>query len=90
MASAHIKINGTGSPHNFQLRRFIDNLRAVQQDCQRLKGVFDQAALDSDWPSLAALLDVSETDAEAVYNLIGSVKSELEATFIVQTLDRLG
>lgn len=90
MASAHIKINGTGSPHNFQLRRFVDNLRAVQQDCQRLNDVFGQTALGDDWPALAALLDVSEEDAEDIYALIGSVKTELEATFISQMLGRLG
>lgn len=90
MASAHIKINGTGTPHNAQLRQFVDALRAVQQDCERLKEVFDQAALGSDWPALALLLDVNETDAQTIYNLMGSVETELQASFITQILGRLG
>lgn len=90
MASAHIKIIGAGTPHNAQLRRFVDNLRANQQDAIRLKEIFDQAALGGDWASLAALLDVSEQDAQTVYNLFGSVKTELQGTFISQMLGRLG
>lgn len=90
MASAHIRINGTGTRHNQELRRFVDSLRAVQNDAQRLKEVFDQAALGEDWPALAQLLDVSEVDAQTIYNLLGSVKGELEASFISQMLGRLG
>lgn len=90
MASAHIKINGTGTMHNQQLRAFVDSLRAVQQDCIRLKEIFDQAALGGDWVALGALLDVTPTDAETVYNLLGSVKVELTATFITQIVGRLG
>lgn len=82
MASAYIRINGTGTRHNQEVRRFVDNLRAVRNDAQRLKDVFDQAALGGDWPALALLLDVTETEAETVYNLLGSVKGELEASFI--------
>ncbi|CUS04247.2 protein of unknown function [Candidatus Promineifilum breve] len=90
MASAHIRINGTGTRHNQELRRFVDNLRSVRNDAQRLKDVFDQAALGGDWPALALLLDVTETEAETIYNLLGSVKGELEASFISQMLGRLG
>ena len=90
MASAHIKVIGAGTPHNAQLRRFVDNLRATQQDAIRLKDVFDQAALGGDWAALAILLDVSEADAQVIYNLLGSVKTELTAAFISQILGRLG
>lgn len=90
MASAHVKVLGAGTPHNAQLRRFVDNLRAVQQDAVRLKEVFDQAALGGDWAALAALLDVSEADAQTIYNLLGSVRAELEGAFIAQMLGRMG
>lgn len=91
MASAHILINGTGSRHNAQMRRFVDSLQAVVDDAERLKATFDQAALGGDWTSLAALLDIADTgDAETVYNLLGSVVTELNGTFIAQMLGRLG
>ena len=84
MASAHIQINGTGSRHNQKLRRFVDELIAVKNEAANLKATFDQAAL-------AALLDIAgENDAEAVYNLLGSVVTELNAAFITQMTSRLG
>lgn len=89
MASAHIKID-KGTQHSVQLREFVDDLYAVQDKARRLKGTFDQAALGGDFASLGLLLGISETDAETVYNLLGSVKTELEATFISQALGRLG
>ena len=81
MASAHIQINGTGSRHNQKLRRFVDELIAVRNEAGNLKATFDQAAL----------LDIAgEDDAEAVYNLLGSVVTELSAAFITQMTSRLG
>ena len=81
MASAHIQINGTGSRHNQKLRRFVDELIAVRNEAGNLKATFDQAAL----------LDIAgEDDAEAVYNLLGSVVTELNAAFITQMTSRLG
>lgn len=91
MASAHILINGTANRHNGQLRAWIDNLTRTQQEAERLKAVFDQAALGGDWAALAALLGIEDTaDAETIYNLLGSVVTELNATFITQTVGRLG
>lgn len=91
MASAHIQINGTGSRHNRALREFVDSLRAAQQEAERLKEIFDQAALGGDWEALAALLDIgTAADAETIYNLLGSVKTELDAAFITQMVGRLG
>ena len=88
MASAHIQINGTGSRHNQKLRQFVDELIAVKNEAGNLKAAFDQAALGGDW---AALLDIAgEDDAEAVYNLLGSVVTELNAAFITQMTSRLG
>lgn len=89
MASAHIKID-RGTQHSAQLREFVDQLYATQDKARRLKGVFDQTALGSDWEALGLLLGISATDAETIYNLMGSVKTELEATFITQMLGRLG
>ena len=89
--SNHILISGTGSAHNKQLRNFVDSLWEVQQTCQRIKATYDQAAAGGDWQSLATLLDIlSVEDAEDIYNLIGSVETELEAPFITQLLSRLG
>lgn len=90
MASAHIKINGTGTRHNQELRRFVDGLRATQNDARRLKDIFDQAALGQDWEALGLLLDVTPAEAETIYNLMGSVKVELDGAFISQALGRLG
>ena len=43
------------------------------------------------WAALATLLDIAgEGDAEAVYNLLGSVVTELNAAFITQMTSRLG
>ena len=81
MASAHIQINGTGSRHNQKLRQFVDELIAVKNEAGNLKAAFDQAAL----------LDIAgEGDAEIVYNLLGSVVTELNAVFITQMTGRLG
>lgn len=91
MASAHIQINGTGSRHNVQLRKFVDGLIEARATAGHLKEAFDQAALDEDWPALAALLDIGDADdAETIYNLLGSVVTELSAPFITQMAGRLG
>ena len=91
MASAHIQINGTGSRHYQKLRQFVDELIAVRSEAENLKATFDQAALGGDWAALATLLDIaSETDAETIYNLLGSVVGELDGAFIGQMTGRLG
>ncbi len=90
MASAHIKVNGTGTRHNQELRRFVDGLRAAQNDARRLKEIFDQAALGGDWEALGLLLDVTPVEAEVIYNLLGSVKTEMDGAFITQMVGRLG
>lgn len=91
MASAHILINGTSSRHNVQVREFVDDVVSVRDRAKHLKAVFDQAALGGDWAALATLLDIAgEGDAEAVYNPLGSVVTELNAAFITQMTSRLG
>ena len=91
MASAHIAINGLSGRHNQQVRRLVDDIVSVRQRAEQMKAVFDQAALGGDWEALAALLDLSSTaDAEAVYNLLGSVVVELNGPFIEQMTGRVG
>jgi hypothetical protein len=90
MASAHILISPSATRHSGELSRFIRQLQNVVDDSDRLKAVFDQIALGSDWTALAAALDLSEADAETVYNLLGSVEGELDGAFIEQILGRLG
>ena len=91
MASAHIAINGTSGRHNQQVRRLVDDLVSVRQRAEQLKAVFDQTALGGDWPALAALLGIeSAADAEAIYNLLGSVVTELNGPFIEQMTGRVG
>lgn len=91
MASAHILITGTANRHNSQVRGLVDDLTRVRQDAERLKMVFDQAALGGDWPALAALLGIeSAAEAETIYNLLGSVVAELDGAFITQMVGRLG
>lgn len=94
MASAHIEINGTGSRLNRDLREFVNNLQAVVNEAERLKGIFDQAALGADWAGMATVIGLDPveevTKAEAIYNIHGSVVTELNGTFITQMLQRLG
>lgn len=91
MASAHIEINGTGSRHNRELRGLVDDLVAVRAKAKQFKAVLDQTAIGNDWTAVALLLDIlSETEAEAIYNLIGSVVGELDAPFIAQLTGRVG
>jgi hypothetical protein len=91
MASAHILITGTATGHNRQLREMVDRLIRVGDEAERLKATFDQAALGGDWAALAELLGIeSVQDAEVVYNLLGSVVTELNAPFITQLRGRLG
>ncbi len=91
MASAHILINGTSSRHNVQVREFVDDVVSVRDRAKHLKAVFDQAALGGDWAALAELLGIeSAAEAETLYNLLGSVVTELDGAFIVQLCGRVG
>lgn len=91
MASAHIEIDGHSTRHNRQLRTLVDHLQDVQEQVDKIKATYDQLALGADWEALRVALNVETvTDSEDIYNLIGSVKTELNATFITQLLGRLG
>lgn len=91
MASAHILITGSDSRHNRQLRQLVDDLVDARAKAKQMKAVFDQAALGGDWQALADLLAIaSATDAETIYNLLGSVVTELDGAFLTQITGRLG
>ncbi len=92
MASQHIEITGNETRLAGDLRRFIDQLQAVQNQSAELKAVMDQAASGSDWVGLQATFGFDSTaDAEATYNLLGSVNATLTTdAFVAQFLSRLG
>lgn len=92
MASAHIELTGTETRLAGQFRSFVDRLQALVEDASKHKAVMDQAALGADWPGLRAAYGfASDADAEAAYNLLGSVNTTLAGdAFIAQLLSRLG
>jgi len=90
MASAYIEINRSTPRLAGQTGSAIDQLQNVVDEFERLKAIFDQAAMGSDWVTLGAQLGVSAANAEAIYNLWGSATTELNATFISQLLSRCG
>jgi hypothetical protein len=90
MASAYIEINRSTPRLAGQTGSAIDQLQNVVDEFERLKAIFDQVAMGSDWVTLGAQLGVSAANAEAIYNLWGSAATELNATFISQLLSRCG
>jgi hypothetical protein len=90
MASAHIEVTGTASRTASKFRYFVDKLNQLRNEYGDLKDVLDQIALDNDWTSLAASLGVSESDAQSVYNVFGSMGSEINGAFISQLVSRCG
>lgn len=90
MATAHIEVVSTASRLGADVRTLITQLQRVVDDVDKVKAISDQVALGGDFAALAAKLGTTTAEAEAVYNLIGSVATELHGTFITQTLSRLG
>lgn len=92
MASAHIELTGTETRLAGQLRGWVDRLQQVVEDAEKHKAVMDQAASGADWPGLRAAYGfASDPDAEAAYNLLGSVNTTPSTdAFIAQLLSRLG
>ena len=92
MASAHIELTGNETRLAGQFRGFVDRLQALVEDAAKHKSVMDQAAAGADWAGLRAAYGfASDTDAEAAYNLLGSVNTTLASdAFIAQLLSRLG
>lgn len=92
MASTHIELIGNETRLAAQFRSWVDRLQDVQEDAERLKAIADQAAAGSDWAGMRAAFGFgSDADAEAAYNLLGSVKNTLSTdAFIAQMLSRIG
>jgi hypothetical protein len=90
MASAYIDISGTATTHSGELLSFIRQLRQIGEQSAELKSRYDQMAMGGDWTALAGYLDLNEADAQAIYNMLGSVNTELHGTFISQLLARAG
>lgn len=92
MASAHIELTGNETRLAGQFRSLVDRLQDVVQDAAQHKAVMDQAASGADWAGLRAAYGFgSDADAEAAYNLLGSVNTTLSTdAFIAQLLSRLG
>jgi len=88
--SAHITIAPGASRYSASMVQFIAQLQAVVDQVDTLKNVGDQIALGGDWDALAAKLGTTAAEAEAVYNLLGSVRTELNSPLIAQFLARLG
>ena len=92
MASAHIELTGNETRLAGQFRSFVDQLQTVQNTARELKAIADQAAADSDWAGMRAAFGFSsDADAQAAYNLLGSVNTTLGTdAFIAQLLSRIG
>ncbi len=90
MASSHIEVVSTASRLGADVRSFIGQLQRTVDDVNRIKAVADQVALGGDWDALALKLGTTAADAEAVYNLLGSVDTELSGPFVAQFLSRCG
>lgn len=90
MATAHIEVVATASRLGSDIRQLIAQLQRVVDDCDKCKAISDQVALGGDWAALATKLGTTAQDAEAVYNLLGSVNTELHGAFVTQLLGRCG
>lgn len=94
MASTHILITGTAGDLSADVRSFVDRLTALVDDGVNIKAVMDQVAAGGDWTTLVTYLGLSgdnaAANAEAVYNMLGSVNTELAGPFIAQLTSRCG
>ncbi|HPV11716.1 MAG TPA: hypothetical protein PKW83_13740 [Verrucomicrobiota bacterium] len=92
MANNHIELTGTETRLAGQMRSFVDRLQTLKDDSASLKVIADQAAAGGDWTGMRAVFGfASDADAEAAYNLLGSVNTTLGTdAFIAQMLSRLG
>ena len=90
MASTAIEIVSTASRLGADMRTFITQLQTVVDDCAKIKAISDQVAAGADYAALALKFGCTTDEATAVYNLLGSVNTELHGTFIPQFLSRLG
>ena len=72
------------------VRSAVDRMQQVKEDFISQKAAMDQIAAGGDWASLATVLGCDATEAEAVYNLYGSVVAgPLVDSFLVQLISRV-
>ena len=72
------------------VRSAVDRMQTVKEDFISQKAAMDQIAAGGDWDSLATALGCTAAEAEAVYNLYGSVcAGPLVDAFLVQLISRL-
>ena len=90
MSTQHIEVVSTASRLGADVRAFVGDLQRVQDAGDKIKAVADQVAFGGDYAALAAKLGCTAAEAEAVYNLLGSVNGELHGTFTAQLLSRCG
>jgi len=92
MASTHIELTGNETRLAGQFRSFVSSLQSLKDQSAKLKAISDQAAAGADWSGLRAAFGFSsDAEAEAAYNLLGSVNTTLSGdAFIAQLLSRLG
>lgn len=94
MASAHIEIDRS-ERHAAKLGGMVDSLISIRAQVLATKAQYDQFVIGDDYAALGVALGLTgenaSTDAQAIYNLLGSVQTELEAsTFTHQLTARLG
>lgn len=90
-----INLDGNETRMAGKARSFVDNLRGLRGIARDLKETADQAAAGNGGPDWAAFRTVfgfeSNEDAEAFYNLLGSVNTTLQSdSFIAQLVSRMG
>ena len=95
MASQHIEIAGNSTRLNGKLRSFVNHIISAGNLSGELKATFDQVAQGADYEALRNALGLEQdatgtAQAEAIYNLLGGVNTELNATNITQLRGRLG
>ena len=90
MASEFIAISSTATPYAGEFRSFLAQLRQVTELSAELKARWDSMAMGADWTKLGEYLDVTPTEAETLYNLLGSVNGQINGTFVAQLLARAG
>lgn len=79
---AYIEIQSTASRLSAEIRAFVDNVRTLQNQGRKIKGILDQVTYEGDWDALATKLNVSANDAQTVYKLITRMIDDLTSTKI--------
>jgi hypothetical protein len=95
VASQHIEINAGQSRLSAKVRAAVDNTRRVVDELDRVLDEMNQTSSGGDWAALAASFGwaeghASNTNAEAVYNLLAGAKGAIsDSATVSQFTDRL-